>query len=53
MDYTRYRKIGCGIIGPGAIESAHRTIIQKRLKQAGQRWGKAGAAGQSQKKLAA
>ena len=39
MDYARYRKIGCGIIGSGAIESAHRTIIQKRLKQAGQRWG--------------
>lgn len=43
MDYARYRGIGCGIIGSGAIESAHRTIIQKRLKQSGQRWGKAGA----------
>ncbi|WP_339698432.1 hypothetical protein [Algoriphagus aquimarinus] len=43
MDYARYRKIGCGIIGSGAIESAHRTIIQKRLKQSGQRWGNTGA----------
>lgn len=43
MDYARYRKIGNGIIGSGAIESAHRTIIQKRLKQSGQRWGLTGA----------
>lgn len=43
MDYARYRKIGYGIIGSGAIESAHRTIIQKRLKQSGQRWGFKGA----------
>ena len=43
MDYARYRTIGCGIIGSGAIESAHRTIIQKRLKQSGQRWGNSGA----------
>lgn len=43
MDYARYRGIGSGIIGSGAIESAHRTIIQKRLKQSGQRWGKDGA----------
>ena len=43
MDYARYRNIGCGIIGSGAIESAHRTIIQKRLKQSGQRWGFKGA----------
>ena len=25
-------------IGSGAIESAHRTVVQKRLKQSGQRW---------------
>ncbi|MGH2643031.1 MAG: hypothetical protein ACRDE2_03715 [Chitinophagaceae bacterium] len=43
MDYSRYRKIGCGIIGSGAIESAHKAIIQKRLKQAGQRWSYKGA----------
>lgn len=43
MDYNRYRKIGCGIIGSGAIESAHKAIIQKRLKQSGQRWSYKGA----------
>jgi hypothetical protein len=43
MDYAYYKSIGCGIIGSGAIESAHRTIIQKRLKQSGQRWGFPGA----------
>ena len=31
------------LIGSGAIESAHRTVIQKRLKQAGQRWSIQGA----------
>ena len=30
-------------IGSGAIESAHRTVIQKRLKQSGQRWTLKGA----------
>lgn len=43
MDYKRYKKIGVGIIGSGAIESAHRTVIQKRMKLSGQRWSKAGA----------
>lgn len=43
MDYKRYLKIGCGIIGSGAIESAHRTVVQKRLKLSGQRWTKNGA----------
>ena len=38
MKYKLYRNIGCGIIGSGAIESAHRTVIQKRMKLAGQRW---------------
>jgi hypothetical protein len=38
MDYSRYGKIGRGIIGSGAIEPAHKAIIQKRLKPAGQRW---------------
>ncbi|MEO8764779.1 MAG: hypothetical protein ABI416_10850 [Ginsengibacter sp.] len=33
----------CGIIGSGAIESAHRTVIQKRMKLSGQRWSKCGA----------
>ena len=43
MDYKAYMKMGCGIIGSGAIESAHRKVIQKRMKQSGQRWSKEGA----------
>ena len=30
------------LIGSGAIESAHRTVLQERLKKAGQRWSKKG-----------
>jgi len=41
MDYPKYLKLGL-LIGSGAIESAHRTVLQKRLKQAGQRWSKEG-----------
>jgi len=43
MKYKQYRNIGCGIIGSGAIESAHRTVIQKRMKLSGQRWSIKGA----------
>lgn len=43
MDYKSYQQIGCGIIGSGAIESAHRTVVQKRMKQSGQRWSLKGA----------
>jgi hypothetical protein len=43
MDYKKYRSIGTGIIGSGAIEAAHRNLVQKRLKQSGQRWSKRGA----------
>lgn len=43
MDYTQYQQMGCGIIGSGAIESAHRTVVQKRMKQSGQRWSIRGA----------
>ncbi len=43
MDYKYYQQIGCGIIGSGAIESAHRTVVQKRMKLSGQRWSKKGA----------
>lgn len=43
MDYQQYKQMGCGIIGSGAIESAHRTVIQKRMKLSGQRWSKQGA----------
>ncbi|HEX5153127.1 MAG TPA: UPF0236 family protein [Parafilimonas sp.] len=43
MDYKAYKNIGAGIIGSGAIESAHRTLVQKRMKQSGQRWTNGGA----------
>lgn len=43
MDYVAYKKIGAGIIGSGAIESAHRTVVQKRMKLSGQRWTIEGA----------
>lgn len=43
MDYKRYKQIGCAIIGSGAIESTHRTLIQERMKLSGQRWSKKGA----------
>jgi hypothetical protein len=43
MKYGLYRKIGCRIIGSGAIESAHLTVIQKRMKLSGQRWSIKGA----------
>jgi hypothetical protein len=42
MLYGSYKEKGL-LIGSGPIESAHRNIIQKRLKLSGQRWGKAGA----------
>jgi len=37
MDYPEYEKRGL-YIGSGSIESAHRTVIHKRLKLSGQRW---------------
>ena len=43
MNYPEYQKIGSGIIGSGAIESAHITLVQKRMKQSGQRWSRRGA----------
>ncbi|MBI2731205.1 MAG: hypothetical protein HYX40_10700, partial [Sphingobacteriales bacterium] len=43
MGYKKYLQIGNGLIGSGAIESAHRTVIQKRMKQSGQRWSTGGA----------
>jgi hypothetical protein len=42
MYYGTFRKNGV-IIGSGAIESAHRNVIQKRLKLSGQRWSIRGA----------
>jgi Uncharacterised protein family (UPF0236) len=43
MDYKRYKNMGAGIIGSGAIEAAHRSVIQKRMKLSGQRWSRKGA----------
>jgi hypothetical protein len=41
MRYDDY--VGRGLlIGSGAIESAHRHVIQRRMKQAGQHWGERG-----------
>ena len=37
MRYKQYRNVGCEIIGSGSIESAHRTVIQKRMKLSEQR----------------
>ena len=42
MDYKTYRKRKL-LIGSGAIESAHRTVVQKRCKRSGQRWSISGA----------
>lgn len=42
MNYPSYLKRGL-LIGSGAIESAHRTVIQRRMKLSGQRWSKQGA----------
>ena len=42
MDYKTYRERGL-LMGSGAIESAHRTVMQRRLKRAGQRWSINGA----------
>lgn len=43
MNYKYYKTLGAGIIGSGAIESAHRTVVQKRMKLSGQRWSIEGA----------
>jgi hypothetical protein len=42
IDYGKYQKMGL-LIGSGAIESAQRDVIQKRLKLSGQRWTIKGA----------
>ncbi len=42
MNYPAYRKKGLQI-GSGAMEAAHRTLVQKRCKLSGQRWSKKGA----------
>ena len=42
INYPDYLQRGL-LIGSGAIEAAHRTVSQKRLKLSGQRWTKKGA----------
>lgn len=42
MRYDEYIKRGL-YIGSGAIESAHRTVVQRRMKLSGQRWTTLGA----------
>lgn len=42
MRYDEYIRRGL-YIGSGSIESAHRTVIQKRMKLSGQRWTISGA----------
>jgi hypothetical protein len=41
MQYEQYRKDGL-MISSGPIESAHRTVLQVRMKRSGQRWSDAG-----------
>ena len=42
MKYGTFKNKGW-LVGSGAIESAHRTVIQKRMKLSGQRWTLNGA----------
>jgi hypothetical protein len=42
MRYDEYLRLGYGI-GSGAVESAHKQVIQARFRQAGMRWSEAGA----------
>lgn len=42
MGYDEYIRLGYGI-GSGAVESAHKQVVQARLRQAGMRWSVAGA----------
>lgn len=42
INYGKFKKMGL-LIGSGPIESAQRNIVQKRMKQSGQRWTIKGA----------
>jgi hypothetical protein len=42
VDYPKYKEKGY-FVGSGAIESANKVILQRRLKQAGMRWSVPGA----------
>ena len=41
MDYPRYEALGLPI-GSGEVESACKTLVQKRCKQSGMRWSGGG-----------
>ena len=41
MKYAEYRQKGL-MISSGPIESAHRTVLQSRMKRSGQRWSNTG-----------
>jgi hypothetical protein len=42
MCYDEYLRAGYGI-GSGAVESAHKQLVQARMRQAGMRWSEVGA----------
>ena len=42
MNYAAYRKAGLPI-SSGTVESAAKTLVQQRMKQAGMRWSRDGA----------
>jgi len=42
MRYDEYLRRGYGI-GSGAVESAHKQVVQARMRQAGMRWSEPGA----------
>lgn len=52
MQYKTYREKGL-LIGSGPIESAHRFVLQKRLKQSGQKWTIKGAQAVANLRIAA
>lgn len=52
MLYKTYRERGL-LIGSGPIESAHRFVLQKRLKQSGQKWTIQGAQAVANLRIAA
>jgi hypothetical protein len=42
IDYPKYKEMGY-FVGSGAVESANKVILQRRLKQSGMRWSVKGA----------
>lgn len=51
MQYHIFKEKGL-LIGSGAIESAHKDVLQKRLKLSGQRWTKSGLQQMAQLRVA-